>query len=79
MARAGKANDLLEHKELEVYCPLSDSDYQLLEQAISRLNLSAGAYHRILKVARMIADLADSQQIETKHLGEAIGYRRLDG
>ena len=78
LARAGKANYLLEHKELEVYCPLSDSDYQLLEQAISRLNLSARAYHRILKVARTIADLADSHQIKTTHLGEAIGYRRLD-
>lgn len=78
ITRANKANYLLEHKELEVYCRLSDSDYQLLEQAISRLGLSARAYHRILKVARTIADLADSEQIQTSHLSEAIGYRRLD-
>ncbi|NQZ53091.1 MAG: YifB family Mg chelatase-like AAA ATPase [Piscirickettsiaceae bacterium] len=78
MARMGKANYLLEHKELEVYCKLSDSNYQLLEQAISRLGLSARAYNRILKVARTIADLADSEHIQTSHLSEAISYRRLD-
>lgn len=76
--RADKANYLLEHKELEAYCRLSDSNYQLLELAISRLGLSARAYHRILKVARTIADLADSEHIDTSHLSEAIGYRRLD-
>jgi magnesium chelatase family protein len=76
--RVGKANYLLEHKELQEYCPLSESNYQLLEQAIIRLGLSARAYHRILKVARTIADLAGSEQIETQHLSEAIGYRRLD-
>lgn len=78
MQRAGKANYLLEHKELQQYCPLSESDYKLLEQAINRLGLSARAYHRILKVARTIADLAGSEQIQTLHLSEAIGYRRLD-
>ncbi len=76
--RAGKANYLLEHKELELYCALSDNDYQLLETAISRLGLSARAYHRILKVARTIADLAGSDNIQTPHLSEAISYRRLD-
>jgi len=76
--RAGKANYLLENKELEVHCKLSESNYQLLETAISRLGLSARAYHRILKVARTIADLAESKHIETAHLSEAIGYRRLD-
>ena len=69
---------MLEHKELEVYCPLRDSDYQILEHAISRFGLSARAYHRILKVARTIADLAGSEQIQTSHLSEAIGFRRLD-
>ncbi len=76
--RANKANYLLENKEIEVYCKLSDSNYQLLEQAISRLEMSARAYHRILKVARTIADLAGSEHIQTLHLSEAIGYRRLD-
>jgi magnesium chelatase family protein len=78
LMRTGKTNNLLEHQDLTKYCLLTDSDYQLLEQAISRLNLSARAYHRILKVARTIADLAGSERIETKHLTEAITYRRLD-
>lgn len=76
--RAGKANYLLQGKEIEKHCMLQDSDYQLLEQAITRLGLSARAYHRILKVSRTIADLADSEQIQTRHLTEAIAYRRLD-
>lgn len=76
--RANKNNAALQHKEIEVFCSLSDSDFQLLEQAISRLGLSARAYHRILKVARTIADLAGSDRIQTAHLSEAIGYRRLD-
>ncbi|NOQ94723.1 MAG: YifB family Mg chelatase-like AAA ATPase [Methylophaga sp.] len=78
MKRAGKANYLLDNKELEVHCKLTESNYQLLETAISRLGLSARAYHRILKVARTIADLAGSEHIQTPHLSEAIGYRRLD-
>ena len=76
--RAGKANHLLENKDLDVHCRLAERDYQLLEQAITRLGLSARAYHRILKVARTIADLAGSDVITTAHLTEAIGYRRLD-
>jgi magnesium chelatase family protein len=50
----------------------------LLHQAMQRLQLSARAYHRILKIARTIADLGDSPDIETVHLGEALGYRSLD-
>ena len=76
--RQGKTNTMLDNKELDVYCSLSESNYQLLEHAINRFGLSARAYHRILKVARTIADLADSDQVQTPHLSEAIGYRRLD-
>ena len=78
VARSGKANYGLSHEELASFCKLKDSDYQLLEQAITRFGLSARAYHRILKVARTIADLADCEAIETLHLTEAIGYRRMD-
>lgn len=78
VSRSGNANYALTHEELESFCKLADSDYQLLEQAITRFGLSARAYHRILKVARTIADLADCELIETLHLTEAIGYRRMD-
>jgi magnesium chelatase family protein len=78
VSRSGKANYLLSHDELAKFCVLTDSDYQLLEQAISRFGLSTRAYYRILRVARTIADLAGSSSIETLHLTEAIGYRRLD-
>jgi magnesium chelatase family protein len=76
--RSGKVNYMLEQDDIKQYCRLKDSDYQLLEQAITKLKLSARAYHRILKVARTIADLADSEVIQTTHLTEAISYRRLD-
>ena len=78
MQRAGKANCVLSNRQIERTCCLSKPDAQLLEQSIERLGLSARAYHRILKVARTIADLANSESILTAHLAEAISYRRLD-
>ncbi|HAQ50358.1 MAG TPA: ATP-dependent protease, partial [Gammaproteobacteria bacterium] len=77
-ARQGYANHLLAGDDLAHYCPLNDDDYQLLEQAIVRFSLSARAYHRILKVARTVADLAGAIAITRQHLMEAIHYRRLD-
>ncbi|MCW4204832.1 MAG: hypothetical protein N0C88_16150 [Candidatus Thiodiazotropha lotti] len=49
-----------------------------MRKAVDQLGLSMRAYHRIIKVARTIADLEDSSEILTQHLSEAIGYRRLD-
>ncbi len=77
-SRSGCANARLKNREVEKYCRVSDDDSKLLERAIDQLGLSARAYHRILKVARTIADLSDEPHIQTQHLTEAIGYRRLD-
>lgn len=63
---------------MEKYCGLQDSSRELIKMAMVTLGLSARAYDRILKVARTIADLDDSQQIEDHHIAEAINFRRLD-
>ncbi|ALP54392.1 ATP-dependent protease [Candidatus Tenderia electrophaga] len=76
--RAGKANHRLGSREIDQYCRLSADNRGLLEQATERLGLSARASHRILRVARSIADLDGSEAIGTAHLSEAISYRRLD-
>ncbi|MEA3276762.1 MAG: YifB family Mg chelatase-like AAA ATPase [Pseudomonadota bacterium] len=78
LARDGKPNQALSPREIERTCPLDDTGRRLMNQALQRLGLSARAYHRVLKVARTIADLTGSDRIETSHLSEAIGYRRLD-
>ncbi len=78
LQRAGKANALLGTRELTRDCVLQARDQQLLERAIDKLNLSARAYHRILRLARTVADLANAELINTQHLTEAIGYRRLE-
>ena len=78
LQRTGKANAALTTREIERHCVLNDADQRLLETALERLGLSPRAYHRILKVARTIADLASSESIQTLHLTEAISYRALD-
>ena len=65
-------------KFLNQYCVLDESTRELLRQAMARLNLSARAYSRILKVARTIADLEGKENIEMNHVAEAVGYRSLD-
>jgi magnesium chelatase family protein len=65
-------------KEVQEICIISDAGRNLLKKAMEKLNLSARAYDRILKVSRTIADLAGSDEIKIEHLAEAIHYRSLD-
>lgn len=78
LSRQGKPNHLLGTKEIEAHCVATEAGLTLLKTAISRLNLSARAYHRILKVARTICDLSDETNIQPAHIAEAIQYRRYD-
>jgi magnesium chelatase family protein len=78
LARQDKANAQLSVTEIDELCAPDAQGAALLRSAIDRLNLSARAYHRVLKVARTIADLADSANIETAHIAEAVQYRRMD-
>ncbi len=74
----GQFNAHLDVSGIREHCCLGAKQAQLLETACDRLNLSARAHHRILRVARTIADLDNSGDIELAHLTEAIGYRQLD-
>jgi magnesium chelatase family protein len=76
MARQGKVNALLSTADVDRYCPINDDGITLLTRAMTALKLSARGYHRILKVARTIADLAGSERIAQAHIAEAVGYRR---
>jgi magnesium chelatase family protein len=75
-ARQGKPNSALGAKEIDIHCVPEPAAEALLKQAIARLALSARAYHRILKVARSIADLAGCPAITAAHVAEAVQYRR---
>ncbi|RXJ72168.1 ATP-dependent protease [Veronia nyctiphanis] len=76
--RQNKVNSLLSSREIEQYCHLSRDDADFLETALHRLGLSIRAYHRIIKVARTIADLNSEAHISRAHLAEALGYRAMD-
>jgi magnesium chelatase family protein len=76
IARQGKPNALLGPDEIDQHCLPDSAGAQLLKQAMARLDLSARAYHRILKVARTIADLAGTEHIGGPQVAEAIHYRR---
>ena len=78
LLRQGKPNALLSVKEIESYCIAEPQGQQLARQAITRLGLSARAYHRILKVARTIADLAGAATVSAAHVAEAVQYRRFE-
>ena len=78
IARQGRENARLTTREIDKYCTLDEKGATLLKQAISRLGLSARGYHRTLKVARTIADLAGVDRISDIQVAEAIQYRRFD-
>jgi magnesium chelatase family protein len=74
--RQGKVNYALSTKEIDTHCQPDAHGEKLLHTAMTRFNWSARSYHRVLKVARTIADLTDSKTIQKEHIAEAIQYRR---
>ncbi|MGQ0501012.1 MAG: YifB family Mg chelatase-like AAA ATPase [Panacagrimonas sp.] len=78
LARAGKPNARLAPKEIERDCELDAPTKALLDTAMSRMGLSARAYHRVLKVSRTVADLAGAARISSAHLAEALRLREMD-
>ena len=78
LLRQGKPNALLGTREIDRHCATDKDGDQLLRHALARLLLSARAYHRVLRVARSIADLCEKKVIAAEHVAEAIQYRRLD-
>lgn len=76
--RQGITNAQLSVAQLKTYCRLGSAEQRLLDQAMERMKLSARAYHRVLKVARTLADLTQAPALEGGHLLEAIGYRNFD-
>ena len=66
------------NREIHTFCPLTPEGSSILEQAVEKMNLSARAYFRTIKLARTIADLAEEENIEPEHLSEALQYKKID-
>ena len=76
--RQGKPNARLSAADVHEYCATDHGGADLLGNAIRRLGLSARGYHRVLKVARTIADLGAETKLKANHIAEAVQYRRLE-
>ena len=74
----GYYNSAIPSRMIRKHCALDDAGERTLETAVRRMGLSARAHDRILKVARTVADLDESQNVTAKHLAEAVQYRSLD-
>lgn len=71
----GPTNSEMKSRNIKTFCPLSEPCQQILKSAVYKYNLSARAYHRVIKLARTIADLAQEEFIKPDHLNEALQYR----
>lgn len=78
LERQDKLNSFLSNKEIQQFCCLDKQTQKYFSDVLDKLNISARAFHRILKVARTIADLEQSSNITQTHLSEAMSYRQLD-
>ncbi|MFC3122571.1 YifB family Mg chelatase-like AAA ATPase [Agaribacter flavus] len=78
LARQAKLNAALNTQELKLYCRLDDTCMQFLSNAAEKLGLSMRSFHRIIKVARTIADIANVKDIQQNHIAEALSYRSFD-
>jgi magnesium chelatase family protein len=78
LARQGVPNSRLKGEQLEQVCLLDGEQRQFMARAIDSLGLSARAYHRIVRIARTVADLAGERQISLDHLAEAVSFRKMD-
>ena len=76
--RQGRLNSQHSANDIETYCDLDSESMSFLERACESLNMSARAYHRVLKLARTIADMEQVSRINQTHLAEALGLRSLD-
>ncbi|MBS0286437.1 MAG: YifB family Mg chelatase-like AAA ATPase [Proteobacteria bacterium] len=76
--RQSQINAKLQTRDIIAFCKLDNEPQVMLTSALEKLGISARAYHRILKVARTIADLSDSESIQTSHVAEAIQFRKYD-